>query len=292
MKFTDYLLSRGYSSATSKSYNDDVLRFITWLDIQGIEIEQTTYNDVVGYVQHLKNKGAKQRTIKCTIISLKHFYRWHVKRRLRNDNPAHNINIKGVKRRILYNVLSRAELDKLYHDFTAVESENPIHKRNTIMLGLLVYQGLNKTDLERLEIKDLKLREGTICIASTRRSNERILKLESHQILDFMEYSLKTRETILKESKKETEQFIVTTGSSSNLQNILQKLMEQLRKQNKKLKSTKQLRASVITHWLKIHNLREVQYFAGHRYISSTENYLINDFEDLQEDINKYHPIN
>jgi len=30
---------------------------------------------------------------------------------------------------------------------------------------------------------------------------------------------------------------------------------------------------------------------AGHRFISSTEAYLINDLEDLQEDINKYHPI-
>lgn len=39
------------------------------------------------------------------------------------------------------------------------------------------------------------------------------------------------------------------------------------------------------------HNFREVQYRAGHRYVSSTENYLVNDLEDLQEDINKYHPI-
>jgi integrase/recombinase XerD len=30
---------------------------------------------------------------------------------------------------------------------------------------------------------------------------------------------------------------------------------------------------------------------AGHRYVSSTEAYLINDLEDLQDDIEKYHPI-
>jgi len=30
---------------------------------------------------------------------------------------------------------------------------------------------------------------------------------------------------------------------------------------------------------------------ASHRFISSTKAYLINDIEDLQEDINKYHPI-
>jgi hypothetical protein len=35
-----------------------------------------------------------------------------------------------------------------------------------------------------------------------------------------------------------------------------------------------------------------VQYMAGHRYVSSTENYLVNDIEDLQDDITKYHPTN
>ncbi len=53
----------------------------------------------------------------------------------------------------------------------------------------------------------------------------------------------------------------------------------------------KQLRTSVITHWLKNYNLREVQYMAGHRYVSSTEAYQINDLDDLIEDIGKYHPL-
>ncbi|MBS9464409.1 hypothetical protein KIM67_18475, partial [Flagellimonas sp. 389] len=69
------------------------------------------------------------------------------------------------------------------------------------------------------------------------------------------------------------------------------KLLQKLRKKHREIESLKQMRASVITGWLKVYNLREVQYMAGHRYVSSTENYLINDLEDLQEEVNKYHPI-
>jgi integrase/recombinase XerD len=58
-----------------------------------------------------------------------------------------------------------------------------------------------------------------------------------------------------------------------------------------KIKNLNQIRASVITKWLKIYNLREVQYRAGHKYISSTESYLQNDMEGLQEEINMYHPL-
>jgi integrase/recombinase XerD len=48
----------------------------------------------------------------------------------------------------------------------------------------------------------------------------------------------------------------------------------------------------VITHWLKTHNLREVQYMAGNRWVSSTERYQQNNLEDLQNEINQYHPLN
>ena len=30
---------------------------------------------------------------------------------------------------------------------------------------------------------------------------------------------------------------------------------------------------------------------AGHRFVSSTEAYLVNDIDDLKEDIAKFHPI-
>lgn len=55
--------------------------------------------------------------------------------------------------------------------------------------------------------------------------------------------------------------------------------------------NAKQLRASVIVKWLRMYNLREVQYMAGHRYISSTESYQQSDMEGLKEEVNKFHPL-
>ena len=46
-----------------------------------------------------------------------------------------------------------------------------------------------------------------------------------------------------------------------------------------------------ITKWLKQHNLREAQYLAGHKYVSTTESYLQNDMEGLKEEINQFHPL-
>jgi len=58
-----------------------------------------------------------------------------------------------------------------------------------------------------------------------------------------------------------------------------------------KLENADQLRASVIVKWLKQYNLREVQYLAGHRYISSTESYQQSEMEGLSEEVNQFHPL-
>ena len=139
----------------------------------------------------------------------------------------------------------------------------------------------------------MKLREGKIFIAGTRRSNERTLKLESHQVLDIMEYTLQVRQEILKlkNNNSHSNSLFISTGSSNEFRSIISKLIKNIQNQNSKITSVKQIRTSVITNWLKIYNLRQVQHMAGHRYVSSTEAYFINDLDDLQEEISKYHPI-
>ena len=55
--------------------------------------------------------------------------------------------------------------------------------------------------------------------------------------------------------------------------------------------STKTIRKSVIVNWLKQHNLRQVQYLAGHKYISSTERYVVKDLQQLKTSVIQCHPI-
>lgn len=289
-EFIKYLLQKGYSIKSSERYLKDIELFKKWLHKENVTEEAVSYNDITHYIQS-KKASVKQITIQSILASLKQYYNYLQELGFIAENPTINVQIKGIKRKILHNILSKQELEKIYFDYKNIESESLSKKRNEIIVSLLVYQGLNTNDLQSLIVKDVKLREGKIFVKGNRRSNERTLKLESHQILDFMEYTLQVRQVILQETKKETDLFFVTQGSSLKLQNVMQKLMKELHKQNKQVESVKQIRASVITSWLKNYNLREVQYFAGHRYVSSTESYLINDLEDLKEDINKYHPI-
>ncbi len=288
--FKQYLLQKGYSLQTIKSYKTQLKRYQSWLKKENVSEEAVSYNDILYYVQSLRNR-VKQHTIKNEINAIKHYYNYLIEINIITENPTNNVQIKGIKRKILYNILDKQELEKLYNNYRNLKRESPAKKRNEIILSLLIYQGLNTTELARLTTNDIKLREGKIFINGTRRSNERTLQLEAHQVLDIMEYTLKVRQEILQETGNETDLLFISLGKGKNqFSNIISKLLKQLKRLDKKVKNSNQIRTSVITHWLKNYNLRQVQYFAGHRYVSSTEAYQINDLTDLQEDIEKYHP--
>jgi hypothetical protein len=51
------------------------------------------------------------------------------------------------------------------------------------------------------------------------------------------------------------------------------------------------LKKTGITGLLKIFDIRKVQYLAGHKYVSSTEDYKANVIDELQDDVTKYHPF-
>jgi integrase/recombinase XerD len=299
--YTNYLLQKGYSSTTIESFLADVERFNTWLAKENVEIENVSYNDVTGFLQSFCN--ITQHTKGCYLRGVKQYFKYMIQKEERTDNPVEFIQLKGLKRKTLYDILNRQELDNLYHNYALPDEQGKdknqnwfkakvlAQKRNKVILGLMLYQALDARDLKLLMVNDVKLREGKIFIPGTRKSNERELKLEALQIMDVMEYLLTTRKELLQLTNKQSEHLFISIGTSERVANMMGYLLRRLNQLNKKVTSIKQLKASVIVHWLKLYNLRQVQYMAGHRYVSSTESFLVNEMEGMIEDIEKYHPI-
>jgi site-specific recombinase XerD len=301
-KFNEWLIIKGYTSKTIETIIKAVDYFLQWMEKENInDITETTHNDVIAYIQHYNIKGTGKKTIAHYVLHLKKYFDWLITENEIDDNPCSNIKIKGIKRKILYEILPMEELENLYNNYsTEINQPNmPMQiqmlarKRNKIMVGLLVYQGLQTEEIIRLQMQDVQLREGKIVIAGTKRSNERTLKLESQQVFDLLDYVNDTRKEILqyKQETSNVQELFLNIGNSDNKKNMLAMLLVHLKQINPTIKNFNQLRASVIVHWLNSYNLRKVQIMAGHKYISSTESYKANNLENLKEDIKNYHPF-
>lgn len=294
--FIEYMKGRQFSRNTLKTVRVTIKFYLQWVAKERMESEQVSYQDLLGFMRHCSKKGITQRTIQHYLNTVKHYYNYLEEEGRVSVNPTLGIEVKGVKRQVLYHILEPHELHALYNQYP---SETHRDRRNKVMLGLLVYQGIRTEELSRMTTKEVKLREGKIDVIGSRKNNGRLMQLESHQVMDMYDYTLQVRLLILgmepkrkSQTKIETERlFIGEGGNCYSISNFMTQLMIKVRKINPSVQNAKQIRASVITKWVKQYNLRKAQYLAGHRYISTTESYLQNDLEGLSEEVNQFHPL-
>lgn len=318
MNFKNYLESQGKSKSTVSHYNSYALEFLAWLDKDNTEIENATAKEVLAYLNHLQKKGQESKTRNIRLNVIKQFFNYQIDCGHRTDNPVQHLKIRGNKKQKLYPILDKLQLEKLYNEYQVPDEEDEranrnwfksyklSRARNKAILSLMIHQGLTTPEVNKLQLKDLKLKEGTVFIGGSRKSNERTLELKSKQIIELMEYQFTTRAELLKYCKacpehgrrEETQNLFISSppigkgySKRTDCGEIWKRLSQEIREQNKDFINFKQVRTSVITHWLKEFNLRQVQYMAGHRYVSSTESYLVNQTEDLQKDIDQFYPF-
>ena len=286
--FIEYLKTKGFTSQTITSFDRVLAIFLNWIEKEQINVEQVRYQDILSFIKHCQKQGVSQRTVQFYLNVVRHLYDHLVEQRKTEVNPVTGIKVQGVKRKSLYRIFQPHELHAIYNSY---QDETLKGKRNKIMLSLLVYQGVKTEELDKLEVLDVKLKEGKIEIPGSRKSDRRLLQLESHQVLEFYDYVSNTRNEILAKSGQKTDKLFVSIEGGDSFSSCMTRLMFWVKRKNKLVVSVKQLRASVIVKWLKLYNLRKVQYLAGHRYISSTESYQQSEMEGLTEEVNKFHPL-
>ena len=288
MNFNQYLQQRNYSVNTIDCYNRLLIPFFDWLKQEQLTVTEMRYANLLAYIQHASASGNSKRYVTLKITAIRHYLNYLVKTKQVKDNIAANLFIKGSSRRLPHDLLSEEELDAIYTNY---KGYGVTGKRNKVILGLMVYQGLGTEDLTKLEEGHLQLKEGKIYIPGRRRSNSRTLELKGHQVLDLQEYIGKTRKLILELSEKETDKLFISVGKSNRFSNVQARLLVNLKKYTPQLKTINQIRSSVMANWVRQYNLREAQYRAGHRYVSSTEKYQQSNVDDLKKDVQSFHPF-
>ena len=270
--YQSYLMDKDMLGRSAKKYAMRLRYFISWTDEQGHQ--EIRYPEMTAYIRYCQDTGMKTRLINCYLRSVRHFFDYMNTEGIRylnpiqDYNPVTGIQIRGVIKKIRTDYLKEEELEELYEKYKG---------KDKILLGLFVYQGLKVGEIERLEKIHFDLQKGTVYVPATRRGNSRTLRLATPQLYDLMQHMM----TI------EGPEILTT----KYLQNYAQRLCKKLREINPKVQSSIQLRGSRISYWVRTHNIRKAQYLAGHTTIMGTERYKRMNLEDLQKQVNMFHPL-
>ena len=294
MTFRDYLKHQHFSSSTITNYEAYFQGFVNWHNTKYPDDTQAlTYKNALGYIAHLKQRNCQPQTINLRLTALKKYGEYLIFTDQIVSNPLEDLRLKGVIKKQVLKHLDADALELLYHGYPKDHFKPHTNgysklcsQRNKVLVGFMVFQGLNTTALKQLEIEHLDLSKGRVYIAETKRSNSRYMALNSSQITDLM-YYLERVHSILQ--PKGYESFIFSSKALNH--SISKAVLPTLKKMNPLVCSASFIRASVIVAWLGKYPIRKVQYLAGHRYISSTQNYRQDDLKSLQQAIEDLHPL-
>ena len=293
--FIQYRLKNGYSEKTIKTQNHHVKSFLNWCIVQSITTENISYNEALKFINHERSRNISSASVIRALNSVKIYFDYLVESKAIQHNIIRQIKLRNEGKKALPELLTTQQLETIYHSFSNVPewsyktaTAKLLHQRNTVILGLLVYQGLDSGEVAKLETTHINLAEGKIYIPSGRSSNARTLKLQAVQILPFKTYIEETRPKLHEKRQQQTPYLF----PSKKYSDMICKIVEQTKKiGHPELKDTRQIRASVIMNWLKTNNIRQVQYMAGHKNIRSTEQYRNQDLTDLTKQLELFHPL-
>ena len=294
MSFKEYRQKNGYSEKSIRVQDSHVNRFKSWCIRENINPSDITYNQTLKFIDSEKERGISRQSIIREINSIRIYFDYLQESGITHQNIIKRIRIRQNGKKVLPEILSTLQLEKIYQDFCNLPEWNHgtaaakfLHQRNTVILGLLIYQGLDSGEIARLEPSHVNLSEGKIYIPSDRNSSSRTLKLQASQILSLKTYLEETRPALL-EKRELQSTYLFPSKKSSDL---VCKIVETIKKIHPEIKDSRQLRSSVLMNWLKTNNIRQVQYMAGHKSIRSTEAYRREDLTDLTKQLELFHPL-
>jgi len=249
-------------------------RWLKWLPKS---IEKSTYQDLLNYIEKLQREEKTISHINAVLLGISDYYNYK-----KLPNLAINTRLKGQVTKAISNPLKAEQLEKIYKNYEGSELEK-------VVLGLMIYQGLEQSDFMTIETKDINLEKGNIYIPSRKERRSRTLRLESHQILQLQNFLFSTESTTEKA-------FSPYNDNPNHFNYLLRKLTKELKKQiSEKLEievvKLSHLRQSRIAIWVKKEGIRKGQYKAGFRRVMSAEKYLKADLTDLKNEIRKHHPF-
>lgn len=286
INFETYLLKRGHTKQTVKSYVFSITPFLEMY----LNLKTFTFREVVQALEEQLKRQSNQNYKNSILSALKKFYDYLIETGQRNDHPCRTIRFKAFRKNgvIHTDLFSSSELELLMEQDIGM---NCLKERNKLLISLLIYQGIQPQELTNLKVRHVDLDKGRIYIKESKSGARRHLDLHPKQYRLIENYINGSRKELL---KTESDILLVSgRGTSISVDNVHYIVSTYKGLFPDRNLNPENIRQSVVANWIneKRFPLEQVQLMAGHRWISTTERYIQTVDVEKRTIINRLHPL-
>jgi len=287
--FINYItVEKGLANNTIESYSRDLKQFTDFISGFGIlEIAQLTKQNILEFMNHLKQHGKRPTTISRNITTLRNFFRFLVREKVIEIDFSKYFEIPHIYKK-LPEVLSITEINNL---LDSPDHSTNLGLRDKAMFELLYASGLRVSELLSIESADLNFEMGYIRVLG-KGSKERIVPVGSIALEWCRKYINESRPKLIIGSSHTSLMFLNRDGHALSRQGFWKIIKHYAKKAGilKKI-SPHVIRHSFATHLLENDaDLRAVQEMLGHSDISTTQIYTHVSNKMLRDVYKRTHP--
>ena len=281
-------IERQLATNTITSYQRDLTNYIDFInDSTAKSIDEITRQNIIAYLQVMKDEGKSSRTISRHISSIRSFHQFMLREKVTTNDPTVHIELPKIEQK-LPRVLSLDEVGKL---IDAPDLSKPQGVRDAALLELLYGTGMRVSELINLDVDHVQLTMGFVRVFG-KGGKERIIPLGNKAIDACTKYIKVVRPKFIAKVDSQNALFVNMRGGRLTRQGCWKLLKAHALSVNIQKKMTPHiLRHSFATHLIENGaDLRAVQEMLGHADISTTQIYTHVSRSRLKEVYVKFHP--
>ena len=298
--FRDYLRAHHFAARTLETYGANTKRFLAFLEQRYPRIdtvEQVTKDTILDYQRHLAEHEDPRigplthATQNLILRSVRKFFHYLLRGDFILRDPTSVLEFPKEEQKLIRNVLSEDEVSGLLEQIKPIGPEG---LRNRAIVELLYACGIRTTELCRLRVADVDLKEQTVTIMKGKGGKSRLVPIGQYACHYIAEYLRKGRKYFLRGRTDDPGLlFLSGWGNPFNASTINRSVMWKIATEAglKKDLTCYTFRHSVATHLLRADaNVMHIAKLLGHASLKTTQKYLRVEIGDLKRVHSLYHP--
>ena len=293
--YLESLGARNYAEGTLEGRRDALKVFLAWAAERDLtRAGQVTRPILESYQRWLWRctKANGQRlgwsTQRNRLGTLKDFFRWVTRQDVILHNPASEVELPRMEKRLPQAVLTLPEVERL---LAVPDVSDPLGIRDRTMLEMFYSTGIRRTELCRIELPDVNTERRTLHVRLGKGKKDRVVPIGARAV-HWLEHYLQTVRPRLCLDTRTQALFLTGYGGPFNPDVVSRMVAAWLAKAGLKRKGCCHiLRHTCATHMLENGaDIRFIQQLLGHEKLDTTAIYTEVSIKQLQEVHARCHP--
>ncbi|MDJ0766609.1 MAG: site-specific tyrosine recombinase XerC [Myxococcota bacterium] len=196
-RFLEWLEVRNYSEQTVRNRRVYLGYFIEWCEARAIfrpnQVTRPILERYQRYLYFYRKKNGKPLTFRSQhsqLVPVRGFFRWLTRNNFILYNPASDLDLPRLERRLPKHVLTKREVEQI---LSQADVETLLGIRDRAILETLYSTGMRRMELVTLNVYDLDEERGTLMVRQGKNKKDRMIPIGDRAIAWLRKYLSEVR---------------------------------------------------------------------------------------------------